>query len=226
MDEYGQMAGWLGILTGDGEEALDAVSRKQVGDSRAGGSDRVIKAPGQLGSSICDSAQIRAQMEELGFEWLDEPSTDRQELLTQYIRLRMPEGWTLQRGSDYRQQYIHDERGVRRVSLYDAGQFWDPYVCTQLLSVGYSVSVRLVYGRHPELGEVLWDGSSTPEQREALCAHLIEEVRWEALTTDERTQVLAALRQKADEGARFPDLHPETNARIADWIERLSKDAA
>lgn len=220
------MAGWLGLMTGDGQEALEAVSRKQVSDSRAGATERVIKAPGQLGSPISDGATMRAQMEALGFIWLDEPSTDPHELLTQYVRLQMPEGWTLERSSDHRQQYVHDERGVRRVSLYDVGQFWDPYCATTLLHLGYDVSVRLIYGRHPELGEVRWDDRSDEQARAAVREHLLEEVRWEALSADERELVRETLRAKAAEGARFPDLHPETNARIADWIEQLAQAPA
>lgn len=203
MDDYGRIAGWMALASGEAEGSLEAASRMAVADARAGGDERVIKAPGQLGSTISDPAAIRAAMEALGFEWLEEPSTDPRQLLTQYVRLRLPEGWTLRRGSDHRQQYIHDPRGVRRVSLYDVGQFWDPYCATTLLDLGYDISTTLCYG----------------EQVSA------EDVHWDALSADEREQVRQSL---ADLVAKGQDsrAYAETGKRAAAWLERLGEPAA
>lgn len=187
------------LASGDPQAGLEVGSRLRHADQQAGPTSKnVISAPGQLGSTVCDSAAMRAEMEALGFVWLDEPATDRDALLTQYVRLQMPDGWELRRGSDSRQQFLHDERGVRRVSLYDVGQFWDPFCATTLIHVGGDIVTRLVYGKATA-----------------------DEVCWDALTADEREQVFDGLRDFETKAEQFPDIYGETAAKAAVWLAQL-----
>lgn len=202
MDDYAKIAALTAMASGDAEGALDAASRMQAADRQAGNADRVVQAPGQIGSPISDAAAMRAEMERLGFVWLDEPSTDRQTLLTQYVRLQMPEGWSLRRSDDSRLRYLVDERGVRRVSLYDVHQFWDPYAVTNLISVAGDIVTRLVYGDETA-----------------------DDLGWPVLTEDERTETLQRLREQVAKGEESPKIYADTAAKAAAWLERLVPEA-
>lgn len=95
----------------------------------------------------------------------------------------LPAGWK-RAGSDHNMwSYIEDERGIRRVAIFYKAAFYDRKADCHLVNVGYEAVSEWLY-------------SDTP-------------IPLDALTEDERAQVIVALQQMAENDPKFYDDKPE-----------------
>ena len=119
--------------------------------------DTVILVPANL---------RRRELEALGVVVLDDLPADKRERESSFVRIRIPEGWSLHKSRYIGVQDIVDERGVKRITTNDNGQWWDRYVSTVVVHQGSEVPLRLLYG-DGDLDSVLWDRFTDEEKEEA-----------------------------------------------------------
>ncbi|MEO5949169.1 MAG: hypothetical protein ABIP74_02090 [Candidatus Saccharimonas sp.] len=140
----------------------------------------------------------RESLEGLGFEVLDPQPAGYQPRTTSFVRVRLPEGWSLVQSPHAGVRHIIDELGIRRVTLTDNGQSWDRYVSTAILKQGVDISRRLCYGDDD-----------------------LETVKWSSLTAEEQSEVKEGLRYYVAEGEEAPHVYAKTAATATDWLARI-----
>ena len=178
MRDPGQALGFL--LGGGGVVAQERQGQAEMVNSTvlpSKGTENIHDLYWSDNQRIQEALTNREKFEALGFVFGELVEGD-----DMFIRVTLPEGWS-RKGSEHQMwSYVHDERGLPRVSVFYKAAFYDRSAHCSLLNVGREYATKFFYGNPTDSDYID-----------------VKEEWWPLMTSDEMEFAMVELEAKANE---------------------------